>query len=118
QAAILCALGAEVYTVEIIEPLARDAEAVLRRLGYGRVHVRHGDGSRGCPEAAPFDAVVVTAAPPEVPAALLAQLAPGGRLVIPVGTQEQELRVLVRTASGIETRSVVPVLFVPMVGGP
>jgi protein-L-isoaspartate(D-aspartate) O-methyltransferase len=118
QAAILCALGAEVYTVEIIEPLARDAEAVLRRLGYGRVHVRHGDGSRGWPEAAPFDAVVVTAAPPEVPAALLAQLAPGGRLVIPVGTQEQELRVLVRTASGIETRSVVPVLFVPMVGGP
>jgi protein-L-isoaspartate(D-aspartate) O-methyltransferase len=118
QAAILCALGAEVYTVEIVEPLARDAEAVLRRLGYGRVHVRHGDGSRGWPEAAPFDAVVVTAAPPEVPAALLAQLAPGGRLVIPVGTQEQELRVLVRTASGIETRSVVPVLFVPMVGGP
>ena len=118
QAAILCALGAEVYTVEIVEPLARGAEAVLRRLGYGRVHVRHGDGSRGWPEAAPFAAVVVTAAAPEVPAALVAQLAPGGRLVIPVGEGEQELRVLVRTPSGIETRAGVPVQFVPMVVGP
>jgi len=118
QAAILSALGAEVYTIEIVEPLARGAEAVLRRLGYGRVHVRHGDGSRGWPEAAPFDAVVVTAAPPEVPAALVAQLAPGGRLVIPVGEEEQELRVLVRTPSGIETRPSIPVRFVPMVVGP
>jgi protein-L-isoaspartate(D-aspartate) O-methyltransferase len=118
QAAILCALGAEVYTIEIVEPLARGAEAVLRRLGYGRVHVRHGDGSRGWPEAAPFDAVVVTAAPREVPAALVAQLAPGGRLVIPVGEEEQELRVLVRTPSGIETRAGVPVRFVPMVVEP
>ena len=119
QAAILCALGADVYTVEIVEPLARAAEEVLRRLGYGRVHVRHGDGWRGWPEAAPFDAVVVTAAPREVPPALVAQLAPGGRLVIPVGDeQEQELRVLVRTPSGIETRPSVPVLFVPMVVGP
>jgi protein-L-isoaspartate(D-aspartate) O-methyltransferase len=118
QAAILCAIGAEVYTVEILEPLARAAEAVLRRLGYGRVHVRHGDGSRGWPEAAPFAAVVVTAAAPEVPAALVAQLAPGGRLVIPVGEGEQELRVLVRTPSGIETRASVPVQFVPLVVGP
>ena len=119
QAAILSALGAEVYTIEIVEPLARSAEAVLRRLGYGRVHVRHGDGSRGWPEAAPFDAVVVTAAPPEVPPALVAQLAPGGRLVIPVGGgEEQELRVLVRTPSGIETRPGVAVRFVPMVVGP
>jgi protein-L-isoaspartate(D-aspartate) O-methyltransferase len=119
QAAILCALGAEVYTIEIVEPLARGAESILQRLGYGRVHVRHGDGSRGWPEAAPFDAVVVTAAPREVPAALVAQLAPGGRLVIPVGSEgEQELRVLVRTPSGIETRPSVPVQFVPMVVGP
>jgi len=118
QAAILSAVGAEVYTVEIVEPLARGAEAVLRRLGYGRVHVRHGDGWRGWPEAAPFNAVVVTAAPPVVPPALVAQLAPGGRLVIPVGEEEQELRVLVRTPSGIETRAGVPVRFVPMVVGP
>jgi protein-L-isoaspartate(D-aspartate) O-methyltransferase len=82
------------------------------------VHVRHGDGSRGWPEAAPFAAVVVTAAPPEVPAALVAQLAPGGRLVIPVGEEDQELRVLVRTPSGVETRAGVPVQFVPMVVGP
>ena len=118
QAAILAELGAEVYSIEIVEPLARRASETLRRLGYGRVHVRHGDGTRGWPDAAPFVAIVATAAPAEVPPALLAQLAPGGRLVIPVGTDEQELRLLVRTASGIETRRVVPVRFVPMVGGP
>jgi protein-L-isoaspartate(D-aspartate) O-methyltransferase len=118
QAAVLAELGARVYSIEIVEPLARAARQTLHRLGYDAVQVRHGDGYGGWPEAAPFDAIVVTAAPPAIPPALLAQLAPGGRLVIPVGTQEQELRVLVRTASGIETRSVVPVVFVPMVGGP
>lgn len=118
QAAILAELGAEVYSIEIVEPLARRASETLRRLGYGGVHVRHGDGTRGWPDAAPFVAIVATAAPAEVPPALLAQLAPGGRLVIPVGTDEQELRLLVRTASGVETRRVVPVRFVPMVGGP
>lgn len=118
QAAVLAELGARVYSIEIVEPLARTAAERLRRLGYGAVQVRHGDGYRGWPEAAPFAAIVVTAAPPEVPAALLAQLAPGGRLVIPVGTGAQELRLLVRTPGGVETRRVVPVRFVPMVGGP
>ena len=118
QAAILAELGAEVYSIEIVEPLARRAAETLRRLGYDRVHVRHGDGTRGWPDAAPFVAIVATAAPAEVPPALIAQLAPGGRLVIPVGTDDQELQLLVRTASGIETRRVVPVRFVPMVGGP
>jgi protein-L-isoaspartate(D-aspartate) O-methyltransferase len=118
QAAVLAELGARVYSIEIVEPLARRASATLQRLGYGRVRVRHGDGYRGWPDAAPFAAIVVTAAPPEVPPALVAQLAPGGRLVIPVGTAEQELRVLVKTPAGVETRAVVPVLFVPMVGGP
>src|SRR5262245_4719938 len=118
QAAVLAELGAQVYSIEIVEPLARGAAATLRRLGYDRVRVRHGDGYRGWPDAAPFAAIVVTAAPPEVPPALVAQLAPGGRLVIPVGTAEQELRVLVKTSAGIETRTVVPVQFVPMVGGP
>jgi protein-L-isoaspartate(D-aspartate) O-methyltransferase len=118
QAAILAELGADVYSIEILEPLARRAGETLRRLGYDRIHLRQGDGYRGWPSAAPFAAIVATAAPPEVPPALLAQLAPGGRLVIPVGKDEQELRVLVRTPSGIETRRVVPVQFVPMVGGP
>jgi protein-L-isoaspartate(D-aspartate) O-methyltransferase len=118
QAAILAELGADVYSIEILEPLARRAGETLRRLGYDRVHVRQGDGYRGWPSAAPFAAIVTTAAPPEVPPALVAQLAPGGRLVIPVGKDDQELRVLVKTSSGIETRRVVPVQFVPMVGGP
>jgi protein-L-isoaspartate(D-aspartate) O-methyltransferase len=117
QAAVLAALGADVYSIEIVEPLARRAAETLARLGY-RVHLRHGDGYRGWPEAAPFDAIVVTAAPPRVPPALVAQLAPGGRLVIPVGEEEQELQVLRRGPSGIETRTIVPVRFVPMVGGP
>jgi protein-L-isoaspartate(D-aspartate) O-methyltransferase len=117
QAAILAELGADVYSIEIVEPLARGARATLERLGYGRIHVRHGDGYRGWPEAAPFAAIVVTAAPPEVPKALLEQLAPGGRLVVPVGTGEQELQVHERTAAGVRVRSVAPVRFVPMTGG-
>jgi protein-L-isoaspartate(D-aspartate) O-methyltransferase len=117
QAAVLAELGADVHTIEIVEPLARSARATLERLGYGRVHVRHGDGYRGWPEAAPFAAIVVTAAPPEVPPDLVAQLAPGGRLVIPVGTSDQELQVHERTAVGLEVRRIVPVRFVPMTGG-
>jgi len=118
QAAVLAELGARVYSIEIVEPLARRAAAALQRLGYDHVRVRHGDGYRGWPDAAPFAAIVVTAAPPQVPPALVAQLALGGRLVIPVGTDEQELRVLVKTPAGVETRAIVPVMFVPMVGGP
>jgi protein-L-isoaspartate(D-aspartate) O-methyltransferase len=117
QAAVLAELAGEVYTIEILEPLARRAEQTLARLGYTRVHVRHGDGWRGWPEAAPFDAILVTAAPPKVPPALLDQLAVGGRLVIPVGDDDQELRVYHRTKAGIETRDVAPVRFVPMTGG-
>jgi protein-L-isoaspartate(D-aspartate) O-methyltransferase len=117
QAAVLAELTGEVYTIEILEPLARRAEATLRRLGYDKVKVRHGDGWRGWPEAAPFDAIVVTAAPPHVPPALLAQLAEGGRLVIPVGDEEQRLEVHRRTAGGIEVKTVFPVRFVPLTGG-
>src|SRR5262245_42108061 len=80
QAAVLAEVAKAVYSIEIVEPLARRAEATLARLGYGRVHVRAGDGYRGWPEAAPFDAILVTAAPDQVPAPLIAQLAPGGRL--------------------------------------
>ncbi len=117
QAAVLATLGAEVYTIEIVPSLAASARVAFDRLGYGTIRSRQGDGYRGWPDAAPFAAIVVTAAPPEVPPALLAQLAPGGRLVIPVGTAQQELQVHERTAEGLRVRSVIPVRFVPMTGG-
>jgi protein-L-isoaspartate(D-aspartate) O-methyltransferase len=116
QAAVLSELGAEVYSIEIIEPLARRAAATLARLGYASVHTRTGDGYRGWPEAAPFDAIVVTAAPAAVPEPLRQQLKIGGRLVLPVGTRAQELRVITRTAQGWDERKVIPVVFVPMTG--
>jgi protein-L-isoaspartate(D-aspartate) O-methyltransferase len=116
QAAVLSEAGAEVYTMEIITPLAERAAATLTRLGYRSVHTRTGDGYRGWPEAAPFDAIVVTAAPPAVPPALKQQLKVGGRLVLPVGTGHQELRVITRTERGWDERGVIPVIFVPMTG--
>ena len=116
QAAVLSELGAEVYSIEIIEPLACRAAATLARLGYASVHTRTGDGYRGWPEAAPFDAIVVTAAPAAVPEPLRQQLKIGGRLVLPVGTRAQELRVITRTAQGWDERKVIPVVFVPMTG--
>jgi len=120
QAAVLAQAGCVVYTIEIVEPLATGAAAVLARLGYRRVEVRHGDGYQGWPDEAPFDAVVVTAAAPEIPAALLAQLAPGGRLIMPVGPQDAvQSLVLVEKDSRGETsrRTLLPVRFVPLVGG-
>jgi len=116
QAAVLAEVAGEVYTIEILEPLARRAEDALRRLGYRAVHVRHGDGYRGWPDAAPFDAIVVTAAASRVPPALLAQLGEGGRLVIPVGESAQLLEVHRRTAERIEVTPVFPVRFVPLTG--
>jgi len=116
QAAVLAACGAEVYTIEILPDLARQAAAVLEELGYENLHTRIGDGYDGWPEAAPFDAVVVTAAPDAIPQPLLDQLAPGGRLVIPVGTRSQELVLVTRTEDGFERRTVTPVRFVPMTG--
>jgi protein-L-isoaspartate(D-aspartate) O-methyltransferase len=116
QAAVLAEVAGAVYTIEILAPLARRAEATLSRLGYGRVHVRQGDGYRGWPEAAPFDAIVVTAAAPKVPPALLEQLADGGRLVMPVGDREQHLEVHRRRGGRIEVKTVLPVRFVPLTG--
>jgi len=118
QAAVLSRLVAGVHSIEIVEPLARTAEATLRRLGYANVQVRVGDGYQGWPEAAPFDIIIVTAAPDAVPTALVAQLKPGGRLVIPVGPVGgvQDLLVMDRDATGrTTTRSIIPVRFVPMV---
>ena len=117
QAAVLAGLVAEVFSIELLEPLARRAEADLRRLGYGNVKVRAGDGYGGWPEAAPFEAILVTCAPDEVPEALVDQLKVGGRMIVPVGSQgaAQELILLRKTLEGLERQAVLPVRFVPMV---
>ena len=118
QAAILGRLAKEVYTIEIVQPLAERARATLAEQGYRNVHVRHGNGYLGWPEQAPFDRIMVTAAPDEVPPALIEQLKVGGLMAIPVGTTSQELRILRRTPTGIETLDTLPVRFVPMTGKP
>ncbi len=114
-AAVLAELGAEVYTIEIIPELAERARGALARTGYGNVHVRTGDGWLGWPEHAPYDAIVVTAAPDTLPRALVQQLAAGGVLVVPVGERIQTLRVLRRTPRGLREEASLPVRFVPMV---
>lgn len=116
QAAILHALGATVLSIEIVKDLAESAKARLARLGYKRVTVRHGDGYAGWPEHAPFDAILVTAAPPHIPEPLKQQLKVGGRMVVPVGDTFQELVVLTRTPDGYARERVFPVRFVPMTG--
>jgi protein-L-isoaspartate(D-aspartate) O-methyltransferase len=119
QAAVLAKLAAQVYTIEIVEPLAAEAKARLQRLGYDNVTVRAGDGYAGWPEHAPFDVVILTAAPEEVPAPLIEQLKPGGRLVAPVGSafMGQELRLIEKRADGsLRTTRSAPVRFVPFTG--
>jgi protein-L-isoaspartate(D-aspartate) O-methyltransferase len=117
QAAVLAELGADVYSIEIVEPLAKRTHALLARLGYDRLHLRIGDGYRGWPEAAPFDAIIVTAAPEQVPQPLIDQLAVGGRLVIPVGDHgDQQLKVITRGPGGTTAETLFDVRFVPMTG--
>jgi protein-L-isoaspartate(D-aspartate) O-methyltransferase len=116
QTAILAELVREVFTIEIVEPLARRAAGLLADLGYTNVRARIGDGHRGWPEEAPFDAIVVTAAPERIPESLESQLAPGGRLVIPVGGYDQSLILVTRTPGGLRRQNVAPVRFVPMTG--
>jgi protein-L-isoaspartate(D-aspartate) O-methyltransferase len=116
QAAVLAELVREVYSIEIVEPLAREAETRLRHLGYTNVQVRAGDGYRGWPDAAPFDAIMVTAAPDHVPAPLLEQLALNGRLILPVGRFYQDLIRIRRTSTGLKKETLLPVRFVPMTG--
>jgi protein-L-isoaspartate(D-aspartate) O-methyltransferase len=117
QAAVLAELAGEVYTIEIVEPLARSAADTLAALGYRNVEVRHGDGYKGWPEKAPFDGIIVTAAPDHVPQPLVDQLKVGGRMVIPVGGQRelQQMTVISKTSSGIISRETIPVRFVPLV---
>jgi protein-L-isoaspartate(D-aspartate) O-methyltransferase len=116
QAAVLSVIVREVHSIEIVEPLATEAAERLRRLGYANVTVRAGDGYRGWPDEAPFDAIMVTAAPDHVPKPLLDQLAPGGRLILPVGDQFQTLMRIRRTAKGFKREKLLPVRFVPMTG--
>jgi len=117
QSAVLSRLAREVYSIEIVPELARESAERLRKLGYGNVTVREGDGYRGWPEHAPFDAILVTAAPDRIPQPLLDQLAPGGRMVIPVGSFFQELKVLSKDRNGkITEKDILPVRFVPMTG--
>jgi protein-L-isoaspartate(D-aspartate) O-methyltransferase len=116
QAAVLAEIAAEVYTIEIVAPLAERARADLARMGYANVHVRAGDGYLGWPEAAPFDAIIVTAAAPRIPEPLKAQLRDGGRLVIPVGEESQSLIVLTRAGTRFVEETILPVRFVPMTG--
>lgn len=115
QAAVLAGLAAEVYTIEIVKQLAERAKADLKRLGYTNIHVRAGDGYKGWPEKAPFDAVIVTCAPDAIPQPLIDQLKEGGRMVIPVGSGfNQDLYVLEKKGGKVEKRAVLPVRFVPM----
>ena len=117
QAAILAELVSEIYSVEIVEPLARAAEATLQRLGYKNVHVKIGDGYKGWPEKAPFDAIIVTCAPDKVPQPLTDQLKDGGRMVIPVGERfAQELYLLEKKNGQLKESVTLPVRFVPMAG--
>jgi protein-L-isoaspartate(D-aspartate) O-methyltransferase len=118
QAAILSRLVAEVYTIEIILPLAKRAEADLKRLGYNNVQVLAGDGYKGWPEHAPFDGIIVTCAPDHVPQPLVDQLKDGGRMIIPVGPpDDQQLYLLRKRGAKLEQQAVLPVRFVPMTGG-
>lgn len=118
QAAVLGELAKEVYTIEIIPALADSARNLLREMRYKNVQVKTGNGYLGWPEHAPFDAIVVTAAPDEVPQALVDQLAVGGTMVVPVGSRSQQMTIITRSESGVVERRTIPVAFVPMVEKP
>ena len=114
QAAVLAELAREVYTIEIMEPLARQSEKLLKEMGYSNIRVKFGDGFLGWPEFSPFDGIIVTCAPEKIPPPLLGQLAEGGRLVIPVGVHWQDLKLVRKIEGRIKETDVIPVRFVPM----
>jgi protein-L-isoaspartate(D-aspartate) O-methyltransferase len=113
---VLAELAAQIYTIEILPELAQRAETILNRLGYKNIKIRVGDGYQGWPEEAPFDRVIVTAAPDHVPQPLIDQLKSGGRIIIPVGRFEQELVLIEKGEKGVTRHSTIPVRFVPMTG--
>jgi protein-L-isoaspartate(D-aspartate) O-methyltransferase len=117
QAAVLAQVATEVYSIERIAPLLAKARANLRELRLPNLRLKHGDGNLGLPEAAPFDSIILAAAAPQLPKALLQQLAPGGRMILPFGTSEQVLRLVERTRSGFSETTLDAVRFVPMVMG-
>lgn len=116
QTAILAEMRCKVYTIEILEPLSEKAQQVLKSLGYEDIHYKIGDGYRGWPQFAPFDAIIVTAAPDHMPQPLIEQLNTNGRMIIPVGAQYQELLLIKKTDKGTDMKTVTPVRFVPMTG--
>jgi protein-L-isoaspartate(D-aspartate) O-methyltransferase len=116
QAAVLAETGCDLYTIEIVEDLARRARLILERLGYTDIKYRIGDGYQGWVEYAPFDGIIVTAAPGRIPEKLVEQLKVGGRMVIPVGEENQELKLIEKTESGVKEKRVTAVRFVPMTG--
>ena len=118
QAAVLGELAKDVYTIEIVPELALQARRTLEALGYRNVHAREGDGYLGWPEAAPFDRIIVTAAPEQVPQPLVDQLAVGGRLVVPVGTFSQRMTIIEKNEKGVVRQETIPVRFVPLVRKP
>ena len=118
EAAVLSELGMDVYSVEVIPELAKSALEALEAEGYRRVHVLCGDGYRGWPEYAPYDAVIASCAPGDVPPTLVAQLREGGRMILPVGSEYQELHIIRKMKEGVEHLSDLPVRFVPMVSRP
>ena len=114
QAAVIGELAQEVYTIEIIPELAQNARQILKELGYDNVHVKTGDGYQGWPEYAPYDAILVTAAPEQIPSALVEQLALNGRMIIPVGKEYQAIVIITKTPDGLKKQRTIPVRFVPM----
>ena len=118
QAAVLATLVRQVYSIEIVPELDESARRALGEAGYRNVQVRTGNGYLGWPERAPFPRIIVTAAPDEIPKALIEQLAVGGRMVVPVGTLNQAITIVTKTARGVTEETTIPVRFVPMVGKP
>lgn len=116
QAAVLAEIVDTVYTIEIVEVLAKSAQKTLQRLGYENIHVRIGDGYKGWPEKAPFDAIIITAAPTKIPEPLLEQLKIGGNMILPLGDYSQELVLIEKNSDGFKRKPMLPVRFVPMTG--